>query len=178
MVIKTNTVYSFLKVLSWIIFLALCVQTGAFIFNYVFSLFKPIATQNLYLGLNLSRLYESSRMDYSIVFHLLIVHSGLKAYLFYWVVSLFSKLNFVRPFSTETVKQIVRIGNVALIAGVISVLSLQYALQLERKGYDLSFVANYWNNNAGFLMMALVIFVIVQVFKKGLELQQENDLTL
>lgn len=178
MSIKTNTLYHFLKVLSWIIFLALCVQTGAFIFNYVFSLFKPIATQDLYLELDLSELYESSKADYSILFLLLIATSALKSFLFYWVVSLFRKLNFVRPFSAEIVTQIVRIGYIAVIAGLLSILALQYALQLESKGNDLSFITKYWNDYAGFLMMGVVVFVIVQIFKKGIELQNENDLTL
>ncbi|MDF2514810.1 MAG: hypothetical protein K0R59_106 [Sphingobacterium sp.] len=178
MATKTNNVYGLLKVVSWIIFLALCVQAGVFIFNYVFSLFKPIVTQDLYLGLNLSKLYESSRTDYSILFLLLIVTSAFKAYLFYWVVNLFSKLNFVRPFSTEIAKQIVRIGYVALIIGLLSLLALQYALQLESLGNELSFITKYWNDYAGFLMMAVIVFVIVQIFKKGIELQNENDLTL
>lgn len=178
MAIKTKTLYNLLRVLTWVIFIGLCVQTGAFIFNYVFSLLKPIATHNLYMGLNLSALYETSKMVYSKLFLLLIATSALKAYLFYGVVSLFRKLDFVRPFSTEIVLRIVRIGYVALSVGILHLLALQYALHLESDGNDLGFITEYWNDYAGFLMMSLIVFVIVQVFKKGIELQIENDLTL
>jgi hypothetical protein len=41
-----------------------------------------------------------------------------------------------------------------------------------------SHVEKYWSDTAAFLMMAAILFIISQVFKKGIELQNENDLTV
>ena len=47
-----------------------------------------------------------------------------------------------------------------------------------QNGYEVSHVEKYWNDTAAFLMMAAILFIISQVFKKGIELQNENDLTV
>jgi hypothetical protein len=39
-------------------------------------------------------------------------------------------------------------------------------------------VEKYWDDTAAFLMMAAIIFVISQIFNKGIELQRENELTV
>ncbi|WP_103924999.1 DUF2975 domain-containing protein [Algoriphagus boritolerans] len=47
-----------------------------------------------------------------------------------------------------------------------------------KRGYDVDSVGQFWDDYSAFLMMAAVVFVIAQIFKKGLELQSENDLTV
>ena len=50
--------------------------------------------------------------------------------------------------------------------------------KLIQSGYEVSHVEKYWDDTAAFLMMAAIIFVISQIFNKGIELQNENDLTV
>ncbi|MBL0099480.1 MAG: DUF2975 domain-containing protein [Saprospiraceae bacterium] len=42
----------------------------------------------------------------------------------------------------------------------------------------MSHIEAYWADIASFLMMAAIVFVISQIFNKGLEIQNENDLTV
>jgi hypothetical protein len=102
----------------------------------------------------------------------------LKAYLFYLVVNLFSKLNFVAPFSTDIAKIIEKISYEAFSIAILSIITKQYAKRLIQNGYELSDTSTYWNDTAAFLMMAAIVYVISQIFKRGIELQQENDLTV
>ncbi len=175
---KTDFIIKALKVVSWIIFIGLCIETGAFLFNYVLSLFKPIATQNLYKGLNLSELYTQSKTNYTFVFSFMIIVSTLKAYVFYIIIQLFQKLNFVKPFSEDISKLISSISYSIFSVGLIGLIAHQYTKQLIQKGFNVNEVEIYWNGSGAFLMMAAIVFVIAQIFKKGIELQNENDLTV
>jgi hypothetical protein len=102
----------------------------------------------------------------------------LKAYLFYLVVNLFRKLNFVAPFSTDIAKIIEKISYEAFSIAILSIITKQYVKRLIQNGYELSDTSTYWNDIAAFLMMAAIVYVISQIFKRGIELQQENDLTV
>jgi nanoRNase/pAp phosphatase (c-di-AMP/oligoRNAs hydrolase) len=175
---KTDFLIKGLKIVSWIIFIGLCIETGAFLFNYVFSLFKPIATQNLYKGLNLSQLYNQSKTSYTFLFSFLIIISVLKAYIFYIIIKLFQKLNFVKPFSNDISQLISKVSYCIFSVGLIGLIAHQYTKQLIQKGFNVNEVENYWNDSGAFLMMAAIVFVIAHIFKKGMELQNENDLTV
>jgi len=46
------------------------------------------------------------------------------------------------------------------------------------KGYNIDLIERYWNDGGAYLMMSAILFVIALIFKKGIELQNENDLTV
>ena len=88
------------------------------------------------------------------------------------------KLNLVKPFSTEMAGLIEKISLEALSIAIVSVIADQYTKRLIQTGYDVSHIEEYWDDIAAFLMMAAIVFVISQIFKKGIEIQNENDLTV
>jgi hypothetical protein len=175
---KKDCVLKTLEVVSWMIFIGLCIEAGALLFNFGFTLFKPIATYNVYNGLNLSNLYQNDFVHYVGIMSCIVLLAALKAYLFYLVVSVLNQLNFVAPFSIEIAKIIRKISYEAFSLAVLSFFSKQYAKKLIEDGYEISEASKYWNDTAAFLMMAAIVYVISQIFKKGIELQKENDLTI
>ena len=175
---KNDFILKALNVVSWIIFVGLCIEAGALIFNFALTLFKPIATHNIYKGLDLSELYENQFAHFIGVLSFVVVLSLLKAYLFYLVVQIFMKLNLVKPFDVEIAKLIEKISFEAFAIAIVSIVAHQYTKMLIQSGYEVSHVEKYWNDTAAFLMMAAIIFVISQIFKKGIEIQNENDLTV
>ena len=175
---NNDVILKVLHVLSWIIFIGLCIEAGALIFNFIFTLFKPIASHNIYKGLNLSEMYEKQFPHFIGVMSFVVVLALLKAYLFYLVVNIFQKLNLVKPFNIEIAKLIEKISFEAVTIAIITVIAQQYTMRLVDNGYEVSDVDNYWNDTTAFMMMAAILFVISQVFKKGIELQEENDLTV
>ena len=56
---SNNFVFQALNVVAWIIFIGLCIETGALLVNFVYSLFKPEVVHNLYQKLDLSQIYKS-----------------------------------------------------------------------------------------------------------------------
>lgn len=175
---QNDFIWKAIQTLCWFIFAGYAVQTGALLFNYMYSLFKPIATHNLHLGLNLSTLYSKSIAIYTLVFALIISISALKGYVFYLVLKLFKSLNLVKPFSVQVSAGISKITNYAFAIGLISFIARQLVEKLSVRGYDVGLAARYWNDGGAYLMMSAILFVIVLIFRKGIELQNENDLTI
>lgn len=173
-----DVILKVLHIMSWIVFIGLCIEAGALIFNFTFTLFKPIASHNIYNGLDLSEMYEKQFPQFIGVMSFVLVLAVLKAYLFYLVVKIFLKLNLVKPFDIEIAKLIEKISFEAVVIAILSIIAHQYTKQLIQNGYEVNEVENYWNDTTAFLMMAAILFVISQVFKKGIEIQKENDLTV
>jgi Protein of unknown function (DUF2975) len=178
MTVQNKFIWNAIQVICWIIFVGLCIQTGALLFNYVYSIFKPVATYNLYNGLNLAALYKQSKFFYGCIFSSLIIISTLKAYIFYLVLKIFKTLNLTKPFSEKVSTFISQISYQAFWVGFLSLIAQEFTKKIWLKGFDVSDVSNYWDDGFAFLMMAAILFVIAQIFKKGIELQTEQDLTV
>ena len=175
---NTDFLLKALNVIAWIIFIGLCIESGALIFNFTYSIYNPIVAHNIYKGLDLSGLQAKSFAHFIGLMSFIVLISTLKAYLFYLVVKIFLKLNFVKPFSVEIAKLIEKISFEVASIAIVGAIAKQYTKRLIHSGYDISNAQEYWNDTGAFLIMAATIYVIAQVFKKGIELQNENDLTV
>ena len=175
---NTDFLLKALNVIAWIIFIGLCIESGALLFNFTYSIYNPIVAHNIYKGLDLSGLQAKSFAHFIGLMSFIVLISTLKAYLFYLVVKIFLKLNFVKPFSVEIAKLIEKISFEVASIAIVGAIAKQYTKRLIHSGYDISNAQEYWNDTGAFLIMAATIYVIAQVFKKGIELQNENDLTV
>jgi hypothetical protein len=52
------------------------------------------------------------------------------------------------------------------------------AKKLTIRGFEVDQLAQFWPDSEAFILMAAIIFVIAVIFKRGIELQNENDLTV
>lgn len=176
---KSNPiVWKILHIVSWIIFIGLCIQTGTLLFNYFYSLFNPIASHNLYLGLNLSELYNSNKNSYTHLFVIIILLSALKAIVFYFIIKLFLKLNLIKPFNIAVTDMIMNISYVTLAIGLFGIYVKYYTESIIHSGIDLSTINRFLVDSEAYLFMSAIIYVIALIFKKGIELQSENELTI
>jgi hypothetical protein len=171
-------IWKAIQTACWLIFAGLCIQTGTLIFNYIYSLFKPVATHNLHLGLDLSKIHEQSFLIYNARFSLILILSFLKATVFYYVIRLFTKMEISKPFSISISTLITTISYYSFSVGLISYLAHQFVKQISHKGYDVNAISRYWDDSGAYLMMSAILFVIAMIFKKGIELQNENELTV
>ena len=176
---KTKQILATMNFMAWIIFIGLCIKTGAILYSFFVSLvINPVGAKNLYLGLNLSDLYNFNIWHYAAIVSLIIFLSGLKAYIFYLVTKIFLKINFVHPFSTDVSLLISRISYVALGIGILTLAANGYAEWLIKRGVTFPDLQAHLGGGGEFLFFAGVVFFIAQVFKKGIEIQSENELTV
>ncbi|MCA0446281.1 MAG: DUF2975 domain-containing protein [Bacteroidetes bacterium] len=176
---KNNSfVFITLSVVAWIIFAGLCVEAGGLVVNFIFSLYKPEFVQNLYQKLDLSEMYAQSKWAFFSIYSFILVISILKAYLFYIVSMLVTSLDMSKPFNSFVSKQITQISYFTLSIGLLSYLARQTAEKLQHQGYEIDQLAQFWVDSQAFILMAAIVYVIASIFKKGLEIQNENDLTV
>ncbi len=173
-----QTALMLITIVIWSIFIGLCIQAGALLFTFIYSLFKPIVAQNLFEGLNLSALHEQNLWYYAGVISLVLFIAGQKAYLFYLMIRVFLKINLVHPFSKEVSKLISTISYVAFKIGLSILLTSAFFNWLAKIGYDLDKVTGMVSGGFEFLLMSALLIAIGMVYKRGVELQSENELTI
>jgi hypothetical protein len=49
---------------------------------------------------------------------------------------------------------------------------------LAQKGFELNNLTSFMTDGKDFIFMAAVVYIIAVIFKRGVELQTENDLTV
>jgi hypothetical protein len=102
----------------------------------------------------------------------------LKAHLFYIVVRLVQKIDLSSPFNSFVSNQITKISYSTLAIGIISHIARQTSKNLGKHGFELDKLSQFWIDSQAFILMAAVLYLIAFIFKKGLEIQIENDLTV
>lgn len=173
-----NFVFQGLHVVAWVIFVGLCVEAGGLIVNFIFSIYKPEVVQNLYHKLDLREMYKSNKGAFFGMYSFVLAISLLKAYLFYIVVLLNGKIDLSNPFSSFVSDQITKIAYCTFEIGILSYIARQTADNIQNHGYATDKLNQFWEDSQAFILMAAVVYVIAQIFKRGVELQKENDLTV
>ena len=176
---KTNNfVFWGLHIVAWLIFVGLSIEAGGLIVNFFFSLYKPEFVQNLYEKLDLSEIYKSSRLAFFGIYSFILTISILKAFLFYIVIRLMQKMDLSKPFSTFVATQIKLISYYTLSIGLLSSIASQFARYLMHHGFVTDNLNRFWTDGQAFILMGAVIYIIATIFKKGVDIQDENDLTV
>ncbi len=178
MKITTNLVLKILHVITWIIFIGLCIEAGALLVNFVVSIFKPEIVQNLYQKLDLSKLYSNSKFAFYGLYSFIVTIALLKAILFYVLIKLLLKFDLAKPFTETISKQILTISYFTLSIGFLGKLAHKIAESLSKISVDVQQTQQFWNDSNVFIMFGLILLVIAKIFERGIELQSENDLTI
>lgn len=177
---KNKLTLTVMNVLSWVIFIGLCIKTGTIFYSFIVSLqINPQAAQNIYMRLDLSALHNFSLIYYCTLLILMILIWGLKAYLFYFAIQIFMKLNLVKPFSTEIASLISKISYVACLVGILSISAKSFTIWLLNIGlYFPNDLQDFIGGGSEFLFIAGIVFIVALIFKSGIEIQSENELTV
>ena len=176
---KTNNfVFKVLKIVAWILFVGLCIEAGGLLVNFIFSLYKPEFISNLYQKLDLSEMYTRNKWFFYGMYSFILAISFLKAYLFYIVIKLVTKINLSKPFDNYVSSHITQISYYTFSIGLLSYIARQTAKNLLHHGYVTDNLNPFWEDSQAFILMAAVIYVIATIFKTGIDIQNENDLTV
>ena len=179
MTAKTNNfVFQGLHIVAWMIFVGLCIEAGALIVNFIFSLYKPEFVHNLYQKLDLIQMYKDSKLAFFGIYSFILIISILKAFLFYIVIRLMHKMDLSKPFSTFVANQISHISYYTLSIGLLGYVARQLAKNLMHHGFATHNLNQFWADSQAFILMGAVLYIIATIFKKGVDIQNENDLTV
>jgi hypothetical protein len=171
---KTERILAAINVVTWIAFIGLCIQSGAILVSYGVSVVNPEAAKHLYPGLYLYNLAQFDFGHYTLIVFFKATVYGLEAYVAYLLIKILSTIKLSNPFTMDIALRLEKISYFLFGTWVIAMFyDLHMAWLAERvTGLDKNYISGE------FIFMAGVVFVISQIFKKGVEIQSENELTV
>lgn len=182
MKLSTNQILKILHVISWIIFIGVCIEAGGSIFSAFYTLvINPINAATFWVGNDLSGLYKYSPGHFFAETLLISIASVMKASIFYLIIKILhdKKLNISQPFSNEIGRFIFRMSYLALLTGFFSWCGVKYTEWLITLGVIMPDTQHLRLGGADvWLFMGITLFVIALIFKRGIEIQSENELTV
>lgn len=180
--ITTQQILRILYVLSWIIFIGVCIEAGGFIFNSVFVMvINPVGANKFWEQIDLSSLYEFDRGYFFAETLLMCIVAVMRAIMFYLIVKFLhdKKLNMAKPFGNDMGRFIFNLSYLAFAIGIFSWWGAQYSKWFVKQGVQMPDIQYLRLGGADvWLFMGVILFVIAQIFKRGIEIQEENELTV
>lgn len=180
--IGSKEMLTFLHIIAWVIFIGICIEAGGLIFNTFFALvINPIGAKNFWMQIDLSNLISYDKGYFLVVTAIMSIVALMKALMFYLIVKLFHNkvFDFSHPFNSTLNKFISNLAYLTFGIGLMSIWGLQYAAWLRLSGVYIPSVEDLHMGGAGvWLFMSVILFVIAQIFKRGIDIQTENDLTV
>jgi hypothetical protein len=171
---RTEQVLIVMYVLTWIAFIGILIKAGALMVAYGISVVNPVASSDLYKGLDLSKLREISFWHYTGFVSMMVFIYALKAEVLHRVIKIMSKVNLANPFTAEVARGLERISYTLVTLWVAGMLANGHTQWLEKR---VGTLPENWATQE-FLFMAGVVFIIAHMFKRGVELQSDADLTV
>lgn len=170
-----------LLILSWIIFVGLSIEASGFIVNAIFSIVRPDVVSRLYRQVDLSALLKYDHGHFFVMTFIMGIVAVMKAWLFYEIIKIIQSrdLNISQPFSKKVRRFIFCLSYAAFLISLFSWYGVKYAGWLIEQGVGMPDTQQLRLGGADvWLFMAVVLFIIAQIFKRGIELQSENELTI
>jgi len=171
---RTETILTIMHVLSWMAFIGYFIEGGAMLTSYVVSIGNPEGAKNLYMGFSLYNVRQYDFWQYTFAVSFVLAQLGLKAYTAWLVITVLRTIKMANPFTVEVSNLLERISYFILVTWVIAMLSNSQINWLSKRldGLEGKLVSGE------FILLAGVVFIMSQIFKKGVEIQTENELTV
>ncbi len=180
--ISTQQILKVLHIISWIIFIGICIEAGGYVFNAIYTMaINPVGAGHFWNKLDLSALYKLDPGYFLVLTSLMSITAILKAIMFYLIVLILhdKKLNMSRPFNQELGRFMFRVSYLTLGIGLFTAWGAKYTARFLEQGIKTPSPEHLGLTGADvWLFMGITLFVIAQIFKRGIEIQTENDLTV
>lgn len=171
---KTTFILKAMRVIAWIAFIGFLIQGFAILGLTLFTANTGKGAEDFYDHMDLSVLFDYSLLQFIGFNSFLVAAALLKAQVWFLVIKTLSGFNLAQPFTMTVIKKLEQMSYVLFSVWLVTVIAnFQQNYLLHRTG-------EFFGEKATgeFLFMAGLIFVISQIFKRGVEIQSENELTV
>jgi hypothetical protein len=171
---RTDFILVIMNILAWVTFFGLLVKAGSILISYGVSVSHPVASENLYMGWNLSKVRQYDFWQYTVIVIMNVAILLLDSFIAFLITRALSKIKMSNPFTPEVSKILEKISYLILLVWIVAMLYNGHINWLSKQlsGFrETKF-------SGEFILMAGVVFVFSQIFKKGVEIQSENELTV
>lgn len=175
---RTTLILNAMKIISWVVFIALCVKTGTLFTVYITGEFvSPEAYAEAAHTMNTARILIHNPIYFTTTSIGVIVIYALKTFMMYQVLQIFLKINLDNPFNHSLATIISKLSGITLAIGLLTLALVRFSTWMDLRGES----HNLWTFLDGgdeFVFFAGILFILSLVFKKGIEMQTENELTI
>jgi magnesium-transporting ATPase (P-type) len=173
---KTETILVAMRVIAWIAVVGYAVNFGAQVISFVVSLYNPVAAGDMPgVDKDLEPILRSNPQTYYYTMSFVLILSGLAFSIGLQVVSLLSKLNIRSPFTFDVTRKLEKLAYALLSVWVIALIGRIYTEWFSKRfGETLEVI----DPHEGFLFAAGIVYITSQLFKRGIEIQEENLQTI
>ena len=171
---KTERILQILRVGAWIVYIGAIIRTVMLAVVFVLGHLKNGAG------------FQSGHFAPSVaIFSLLLAIAILHVQVWKKVKDILTQINLGKPFSMKTAHQLIDTGYLLLSIWIVSIIGENHVHYLNKsisgaaefvQSFDYS-LANF-DADGVYLLNAGIVYIVAQVFKRGVELQQENELTI
>lgn len=179
---KTKTILQILLVFSWILFIGVCIEAGGSLFSAFYTLVINSANaKTFWVGNDLSALYAYDPGHFFAETMYISIAGVLKACIFYLVIKILrnEKLNMSQPFNNEIRLFIIKVSYLTFGIALFTWWGVKYTKWLVTQGVKMPDTQDLRLGGADvWLFMCVTLFIIAQIFKRGIEIQTENELTV
>ena len=179
--ISTKKILQIVHIVSWVIFIGLCIDAGGFLSNTIYAIINPVIASRFWGKLDFYALYKNNETSFFTITSIMSIVSVLKALLFYLIIKIVlnKRLDITNPFNMEMQRFIIYVSYLTLGIGLFSHWGANHREWILSKGIQIPALELLQIDGASlWIFMSVTLFIIGQIFKRGVELQQENDLTI
>lgn len=170
---KTKRILKIMHIIAWIAFIGFSIKAGGIVISYFVSLVNEGAAKDLYKGMNLIAYKQYSLTQYTIIVGYRLLQFSTQAYMAFLVIKLLSNLNIQRPFNANALKLMQIISYCLLwLWAIVVIHNIHVGILETSTGISAELLSSE------FVYIAGIVYVFSLLFKRGLELQSENDLTI
>lgn len=174
---RTEKILAVLKILALLGAIKYSIDCGSQLTSFVASFINPgWASRTYHVNLDIFNIRKFSTTFYAFGMCLTIAAAALKATIWYVIFDLLLKLKLQTPFSMEVQGKLERIA--FLMLGVWVICNFIWKIYTYYLMQDTGIQLPAISNGDEYFFMAGIIYIISQVFKRGIEIQSENDLTI
>ena len=180
---RTEKILKIINVFAWIFFVGTLVKFGIILISFIISLFNPefvvfkdidVFGEGTSPGTYFYEIQKSHLWNYIFYIISIILWTLIKSYLAYLIIKLLAKINIIHPFSMEIANRVVKISYT-----LIFIWGLSFVVNFFDKWSALAIgLEPQFEIRGELLFIAGLVYLIGNIFKRGVEIQNENKLTI
>lgn len=167
---KTEYLLKAMNLLAWVVCIGLLLKAGAILISFVISSTgSPTAAKDLYNGIELAAYKEFGFIHYFLIVSYKIFIIVIQAYIAFLMTRLLSDFNISQPFNSAVVQLMEKISYAILGVWLIAMIhNIHIGLMEKTVGSATTEISGE------FIILSGIVYVMAQMFKRGIEIQSEN----
>lgn len=174
---RTEIILTVLKYLALIAAIGFSIECGSQLFYFIASFINPEWAKN---GYNYERswyqIHQANTWYYICIMSLTISIAAIKAWIWYMVFGLLIKLELQSPFSMFVTKKLESIAWLLLGVWILGTIMTKSYAHYLLKDTGIEMATKFTGDE--YFFIAGIVYIISKIFKRGVEIQEENQLTV